>query len=180
MEKKLKVGMRIRVVAGTSKLGENIGVVAEVVELFPQDEKFPNLEIARLKLDSGEIVSYNSKQDVVEVLPTFRHYNSGMVRDTDKGKPRYDLTYKPMYKRWAELMARGAEHYGENNWQKANGEEELKGFRASAERHFQQWMNGESDEDHAAAVFFNISGYEFVKTKLNVSETQERVTDEGF
>lgn len=43
-------------------------------------------------------------------------FNGGMVRDTQNGKPRYDLCYKPLYKRWAELMARGADKYGDNNW----------------------------------------------------------------
>lgn len=118
----------------------------------------------------------NFKLQVNEIVrgSTIREYTSGMIRDTQQGKPRYDLCYKEMYKRWAELMARGAEQYGEDNWKKANGEPELKDFKASAERHFQQWMNGETDEDHAAAVFFNISGYEYVKTKLNVPETQKK------
>lgn len=92
-------------------------------------------------------------------------FASGMRRDTDKGKPRYDLCYLPMLTRWAELMARGAEKYGARNWQNANSQEELDRFQASAFRHFVQWMNGEVDEDHAAAVFFNISAAEYVKTR---------------
>lgn len=35
-------------------------------------------------------------------------FDSGMVRDTQQGKPRYDLIDRPILKRWAELMARGA------------------------------------------------------------------------
>ena len=47
-------------------------------------------------------------------------YDSGMVRDTQEGKPRYDLVvpnavagqvHGGMLKRWAELMARGADKY---------------------------------------------------------------------
>jgi hypothetical protein len=90
-------------------------------------------------------------------------FDSGMQRDTQEGKARFDLVYPgPMLKRWAELMGRGAEKYTANNWLKAEGDAEAERFKASAARHFAQWMNGETDEDHAAAVFFNINGYEYV------------------
>lgn len=99
-----------------------------------------------------------------------KNFVSGMVRDTDEDKPRYDLIMpengQSMIMRWAELMARGASKYGERNWEKANSEEELKRFKGSACRHFFQWMRGEEDEDHASAVFFNIQAYEYVKEKL--------------
>ncbi|MBP7118571.1 hypothetical protein KBA63_00645 [Candidatus Woesebacteria bacterium] len=94
-------------------------------------------------------------------------FDTGMNRDVQEGKARYDLVYSPMLKRWAELMARGAEKYGERNWEKAETEEEFNRFKSSAFRHFMQYMDGETDEDHAAAVMFNISGMEHVKSKQN-------------
>lgn len=99
-------------------------------------------------------------------------FDSGMVRDTQQGKPRYDLIDRPILKRWAELMARGAEKYGENNWKKATGEAEYNRFRASAFRHLMQWLDGDSTEDHAAAVLFNIAGAEMVRKRL--ADTYER------
>lgn len=101
-------------------------------------------------------------------------FPSGMRRDTDKGKPRYDLIDEPMLTRWAELMARGAEKYGENNWQLANSIQELKRFQASGFRHFIQWIRGDDDEDHAAAILYNVAAAEFVKRKLerNINEIQ--------
>lgn len=104
-------------------------------------------------LDSGE------RQD----------YNSGMRRDLQTGKARYDLCYQPLIKRWAELMTRCAEKYGANNWQLANSVEELERFRSSAYRHFFQWVNGEdTEEDHAAAVLFNIAAAEYLMKRLGV------------
>jgi hypothetical protein len=94
-------------------------------------------------------------------------FKTGMNRDTQDDKPRYDLIDKGMLTRWAELMQRGAIKYGENNWQKAMTKEEMERFMASAWRHFVQWANGETDEDHAAAVFFNIAGAEYVKARMN-------------
>lgn len=93
-------------------------------------------------------------------------YDSGMVRDTQKGKPDYTLIDRPFLARWAALMTRGAEKYGRNNWRKANSEEELQRFKASALRHMYQWLDGDTEEDHAAAVCFNLAAAEYVWDKL--------------
>src|ERR1700693_948931 len=95
-----------------------------------------------------------------------QEFSTGMVRDIQTDKPRYDLVDWPMIKRWAELMQRGAVKYGEHNWKKAETEIELERFKASTLRHAIQWFMGETDEDHAAACFFNVSGAEMVKEKL--------------
>lgn len=100
-----------------------------------------------------------------------QEFVTGMVRDTSKAKPRYDLIWKPGLKRLAELMARGAEKYTARNWEKAATQEELDRFYESANRHFEQWMLGEKDEDHMAAVIFNLFGAEMVKEKLRASQT---------
>jgi len=55
---------------------------------------------------------------------------------------------------------------GVRNWMKASGEAELERFKQSAFRHFIQWMRGDTDEDHGAAVMFNINGAEYVKQAL--------------
>jgi hypothetical protein len=73
----------------------------------------------------------------------------------------------PMLVRWAELMGRGAMKYGERNWEKACSVEELERFKASAFRHMLQWYYGlDKEEDHAAAVFFNIAGAERTKVRI--------------
>lgn len=101
-----------------------------------------------------------------------QEFDSGMVRDTQEDKPRYDLLDRAFLKRWAALMARGAKKYGEENWRLAAGEAEFKRFQASALRHLMQWLDGDTDEDHAAAVAFNLAGAEMVRTKL--SEAYEK------
>lgn len=52
------------------------------------------------------------------------------------------------------------------NWEQANGQEELDRMKASALRHAEQWFHGETDEDHAAAIFFNVMAYETTKYKM--------------
>lgn len=94
-------------------------------------------------------------------------FESGMVRDVQDDKTLYSLIFSgPMLERWAEHLTKGAKKYGPNNWLLASGEAELDRFRESAVRHFVQWLRGDVDEDHAAAVFFNINGAEYVKSQL--------------
>lgn len=99
-------------------------------------------------------------------------FESGMVRDVDDSKPAFDLVIpegipydKLMLTRWAELLRKGAIKYSRRNWEKANSQEELDRAKASAFRHFMQWFSGETDEDHAAAVFFNINEVETIRYK---------------
>ena len=102
-----------------------------------------------------------------------QEFSTGMKRDVQTDKPRYDLLDMPMLKRWAELMARGAKKYGENNWKKAATQEELDRFKASALRHMFQWFEGDTTEDHGSAVFFNVAGAEMVKAKLALKTREE-------
>ena len=97
-------------------------------------------------------------------------FESGMVRQPDDDKIDYTLLFPEkgvsMLIRWAKHLTNGAKKYEARNWEKANSKEELQRFRQSACRHFVDWIMGKEDEDHAAAVFFNIQGAEYVGDKL--------------
>lgn len=104
-------------------------------------------------------------------------YSTGMQRDTEDGKARFDLLFpldvpysEQFLTRIAELMTRGAVKYIPRNWERANTEEEMSRFRSSAARHFMQWMSGDTDEDHASAVFFNLLAFETTKYKMEKNE----------
>lgn len=101
-----------------------------------------------------------------------KQFSTGMVRDIDDNKPRFDLISpldipydEQILTRWAKHMAKGAKHYSERNWELSATKEEYYGFRKSALRHFMQWFYGQEDEDHAVAVMFNITGAERLKYK---------------
>lgn len=101
------------------------------------------------------------------------HFEGGGQRDSESGKPRFDLLLPQavpyehqMLTRWADLMGRGAEKYDARNWELFADDAALERARSSAFRHFMQWINGEQDEDHAAAVFFNIMATEYIEGKL--------------
>lgn len=82
-------------------------------------------------------------------------FDTGAQRDIESGKPRYDLIPTFALKRLAELYARGAEKYREWNWTEGIPYSRM---LSSAERHLQQWKQGDRDEDHLAAVAWNILG----------------------
>lgn len=100
-------------------------------------------------------------------------FTSGMKRDTQDGKPRFDLLFPvgvpysdQFLTRVAALLTRGVEKYSERNWEKAAGMEELNRFKSSAHRHLIQYFTGETDEDHMAAVVFNLMGVHLVEWKM--------------
>jgi len=104
-------------------------------------------------------------------------FEGGMVRDVTTGKIDWSrVADGPMLRRWAEHLTKAEPKYpdvepGVANWTLAAGKPELVRFRKSAWRHFMQWWYGDTDEDHAAAVLFNINGHEFVKDRMNASRT---------
>lgn len=110
-------------------------------------------------------------------------FDSGMQRDSETGKPRFDLlipddvAYEDQFlTRVAMLMARGAEKYEDRNWEKADSEKELRRMKSSAFRHFMQWFCGEQDEDHAAATVFNLLAHTTIKHKIdNANVAQQTV-----
>lgn len=87
-----------------------------------------------------------------------------------------------MLQRWINHMSKGAVKYEPRNWTKAAGLEEYYRFLESLDRHYHTYftwamygVNIEDPnnptreplkEDHAAAIFFNINGAEFVAEKL--------------
>ena len=101
-----------------------------------------------------------------------KQYDSGMVRDVEEGKTDYsNVLHGPMFDRWAEHLTKAKTKYpdvapGVPNWTLAEGPEELARYRRSAFRHLIKWLKGEVDEDHAAAVFFNINGAEYVQGRI--------------
>ena len=102
-----------------------------------------------------------------------QEFSTGMKRDVQTDKPRYDLIWQPGIKRLAELMARGAAKYSTRNWEKASTVEELERFKASAYRHFCQWFAGDTDEDHMSGCIFNLFGAEYVTQRLSKNLLQK-------
>lgn len=107
-------------------------------------------------------------------------YDSGMKRDTAEGKP--DFTYLVLpgvpledqpITRLCELYERGAKKYDRFNWLKACSHEELQRFQQSNFRHWAQYLAGDRDEDHLAAVLFNTIAIMYLERKLELLEEED-------
>ena len=84
-----------------------------------------------------------------------RQYDTGAQRDRAQGKGRYDLISPIFLERLALHLEKGASKYNDRNWEKGMP---LNDYIDSALRHICQYLGGLRDEDHLAAVAFNIMG----------------------
>ncbi len=109
-------------------------------------------------------------------------YENGFVRDTEDGKPDYarimaipglHLIPIEMLERMGAHMAKGAVKYGENNWRKATGLKAKLRFARSLFRHARALILGQRDEDHAAAVWFNVAAYELTPVEYGRFQNEE-------
>ena len=72
----------------------------------------------------------------------------------------FELVPREMIERMAAHLVKGAKKYEPENWRLATTPSALAQLRRSLSRHVFQWFRGETDEDHAAAVTFNLWAYE--------------------
>lgn len=97
---------------------------------------------------------------------------SGVNRQSEDGKVDYLLVRDgPMFLRWAEHLTRAVPKRGRQNWMRAKTSDDFGRFKRGAARHFEQWLESldgiDDGEDHAAALFFNVNGAEYVKARLD-------------
>lgn len=122
-----------------------------------------------------------TKEFVTKDSGARQEYATGMRRDLQTGKLRFDLCIandqkynESLFGRWAALMGRGAEKYGERNWELSCTIEEFRRFKASLYRHFEQFMQGEEDEDHASAICFNLNAMIRLMDKLKIKANEDK------
>lgn len=84
-----------------------------------------------------------------------QEFDTGARRDLQKGKGRPDLISTIFKQRLAVVMEKGAEKYGDRNWELGIP---LSRFASSAMRHLDQAFDGQTDEDHLGQAAFNIMG----------------------
>ena len=94
--------------------------------------------------------------DFHDVIPPGdrRVFASGMERDTAEGKGRFDLVSAHALFRLAKHYENGSKHHKDRNWELGAP---LCTFYDSAMRHLVKWMMRWSDEDHLAAVLWNVA-----------------------
>ena len=80
-------------------------------------------------------------------------YDTGAKKDVNANRGRYDLISSIFLERLAIHLEKGAKKYEARNWEKGIP---LKRLFVSTIRHAYQWISGQTDEDHLAAVACNL------------------------
>jgi hypothetical protein len=112
----------------------------------------------------------NQKAPVFEMKDSGEResFGTGAVRDIREGKGRYDLISPFALKRLAIVYEKGAAKYSNRNWEKGMPHTR---YYDSAIRHLQQWMMGDTDEDHLAHAMWNCAAL------IHMSETHPQLDD---
>lgn len=100
-------------------------------------------------------------------------FAGGGMREAVGDRPRFELLWpkdvpydEQLLTRFARHMARGAIKYQDRNWESFSDQAALDRAESSLLRHVYQWLAGDTAEDHAAAILFNVMAAEHVKRKL--------------
>lgn len=75
--------------------------------------------------------------------------------------------YADIVTRLAILYTNGAQVHGKWNWASVSNQEVIDSCIQSAERHLYKWVALETDEDHLAALIWNLYAIEYHRNKLN-------------
>jgi hypothetical protein len=124
-------------------------------------------------------------------------FNTGAVRDTQEGKPRYDLIPVQFLKelalhvqdepdarldlvpvepllRLAAIYGRGSKKYGDNNYKLGIP---LKRVYASLLRHVFQWAEGDRKEDHLMQAAWNLFTIVWTETAILSGQLDRELDD---
>ena len=100
---------------------------------------------------------------VIKDSGTRSEFSTGAVRDGESGKGRFDLLPCHALTRLAQHFENGARKYADRNWEKGIPTHR---YLDSAMRHLLKYLDGQRDEDHAAAAAWNV---------LCLIETEHRI-----
>jgi len=104
------------------------------------------------------------------------HFETGSVRDTREGKGRFDLIPVQSMRRLARHYEAGAAKYGDRNWERG---QPLARYLDSAFRHLCGVLEDLRDEDHTAAVVWNMFAYMETRRRIEAGELPRELDDLG-
>lgn len=107
---------------------------------------------------------------------------NGFTREPDADKPDLswlfeieglELVPREMIERIAKHFANGSKKYAPDNWRRGTSPEALARYRRSVARHVFAWFRRETDEDHTAAIAWNLFIFEINKAQAEREWTNE-------
>ena len=101
-------------------------------------------------------------------------YSTGAQRDGGEGKGRFDLLpFEPILA-YAKLLEKGAKKYAARNWEQGVP---ISRFFDGALRHLFKAQAGLTDEDHLAAVIFNVGGIIYTRHQIKNGRLPKELDD---
>ena len=101
-------------------------------------------------------------------------FSTGSRRDILGDKSKFGLLPFYVLERWAAHITKGAVKYGEANWQRG---QPLSRYQDSLLRHLYQWLNGDREEDHLAAMLFNVAGLMWTEAAVEAGTLPAELND---
>lgn len=103
-----------------------------------------------------------------------RTFSTGSIRDSRKGKGRFDLIPPEAIIALAKHLEKGAEKYGDRNWEKG---QPMSAVLDSGERHLNAYKLGAKDEDHLVAAFCNLAFAITIRERINNGKLPKDLDD---
>jgi len=125
----------------------------EAAEYEAQERKF-KVEKPSSRIIVEGTANDNKKPPINDTGARTQYGANGAMREVVEGKGRYDLISPFMLDELAKWLELGAKKYADRNWEK--GGIPISRYYDSALRHLVKSIMGMTDENHEAAVIFNI------------------------
>ena len=106
-----------------------------------------------MAISTGHVVASDTGHPADYYTTDNRQFSTGAQRDNNDAKGRFDLLPPDAIMLVAQLFQKGANHYGDRNWEKG---QPLGVLLDSALRHTFKLMAGWTDEDHAVSAVWNL------------------------
>jgi hypothetical protein len=115
-------------------------------------------------------------------------HTDGVQRDTNRGKTLYQLMFpkgvpkdEQLIVRLANLYTRGAEKYGDRNWENSSAEDTLEHHLDALWRHFMNYYFEVDDgEDHAAAILWNVNAVDLTRRNIKKKALIDAAEEAGM
>lgn len=102
------------------------------------------------------------------------NFDTGAVRDASAGKGTPSLIPPIAIRKMARRFEDGATKYGRDNWMKGIP---LSRYQDSLMRHLLQWAEGDTTEDHAGAVLWNMACAAWTEEQIERGELPAELND---
>jgi hypothetical protein len=103
-----------------------------------------------------------------------RTFDTGSVRDTREGKGRFDLLPYEAIFAYAFQLELGAKKYKARNWEKG---QPISCYLDSGVRHAFRYLNGDRDEDHLRAAFWNFGAAITTRERIKAGKLPKELWD---